>query len=433
MGAVIALGLVIFLMVLGVPVAFSFAAMTLALAIIYEVDISSLMTTGFWSVNSVILMALPLFIMTGYLMQHGGMAARLIDFVESLVGRVRGGLGVSLVVACGIFGAISGTATAAVAAIGTVMIGPMEERGYPRAYTSALLGISSLLGILIPPSITMILFAVVTRQSVAACFLATIGPGILLILALCLVNGMMTRRMPSIKVAPPLEPGSKARKIAGSTAFAIPALLMPIIILGGIYGGVFTPTEAAAVAVLYSIPIGFFIYRGLTPGTLVRSLVDAAETTGVIIVILLFSFIASRIFTLERIPQELTVLLLVVFQSKFLILLMVNLFLIFMGMIMDDVSVTVILSPMLLPTMVDIGVDPVHFSAIVGTSVVIGANSPPVAPILYMACRIGNVTMAKIMHPAFVFMFFAALPVMLMTTYWPSLSLFLPRFFGFMN
>jgi tripartite ATP-independent transporter DctM subunit len=433
MGAVIALAVVIALMVLGVPVAFSFAAMTLTLAIVYEIDISTLLTTGFWSVNSVILMALPLFIMTGYLMQQGGMAARLVDFVESLVGHVRGGLGVSLIVACGIFGAISGTATAAVASIGTVLIDPMERRGYPRAYSSALLGVSSLLGILIPPSITMILFAVVTRQSVAACFLATVGPGLLLIVVLCLVNGVMCRRMPSLVVDPPIGLRTRARRTARATALAFPALLMPIIILGGIYGGVFTPTEAAAVAVVYAVPIGFLVYRGLRLSNFARSLVDAAETTGVIIVILLFSFVASRILTLERIPQELTELMLSVFQSKVLILLMVNAFLVFMGMIMDDVSVTVILSPILLPTMVEIGVEPVHFAAIVGTSVVIGANSPPVAPILYMACRIGRVTVAEIISPAVIFMVFAALPVMLVTTYWPSLALFLPRAFGFLK
>ncbi len=433
MGAVIALAVVIVLMVLGVPVAFSFAAMTLVLAIIYDIDISSLMTTGFWSVNSVILMALPLFIMTGYLMQYGGMAARLIEFVDSLVGRVRGGLGASVIIACGIFGAISGTATAAVASIGTVMVFPMEERGYPRPYTSALLGISSLLGILIPPSITMILFAVVTRQSVAACFLATVGPGLVLIVSLCVVNWVMCRRMPALKLEPPIGFQRRARRIGRSAVLAFPALLMPVIILGGIYGGVFTPTEAAAVAVIYSIPVGFLLYRQLTFRTFVRSLVDAAETTGVIILILLFAFIAGRIFTLERIPQELTAFVTEVFQNKYLILLMVNLFLIGMGMIMDDVSVTVILSPMLLPTMVDIGVNPVHFAAIVGTSVVIGANSPPVAPILFMACRIGKVSMHQIMKPAFIFMLFAALPVMLLTTYWPPLSLFLPRLLGFME
>jgi len=432
MGAAIGLIAAIALIILGVPIAFSFAAMVLVLSVIYRIDVSNVMTTGFWTVNSVILMALPLFIMTGYLMQSSGMAESLVKFVDSLVGRIRGGLGATLVVTCGIFGAISGTATAAVAAIGTVLLPSMRERGYPPAYSSALLSISCLLAILIPPSITMILYAFITRQSVAACFLCTVGPGILLIIIMCILNGIYCSRMPNIRVEPPISFGPQVRRVVYSGSRATPALLMPLIILGGIYGGVFTPTEAAAVAVIYSIPVGFWIYRGLKLRLFGRSLLDAGATTGVILIILLFSLVAGRIFTLERIPQLLTASLLGISTNKYVILLMVNLFLIFMGMIMDDISVTVILSPMLLPTMVEIGVNPVHFGAIVGTSVVIGANSPPVAPILYMACRIGNVDVHEIIKPAVIFMLLGALPVMLVTTYLPDLSLFLPRLLGYL-
>lgn len=433
MGAIIAFGVVILLIALGVPVAFAFAGMALVLAWIYAVDISSLMTTGFWSVNSVILMALPFFIMTGYLMRTSGMAAYLIEFVDSLVGRLRGAHGAVLVLACAVLGAISGTATAAVASIGTVMIAPMEERGYPRPYTSALLGVSSLLGILIPPSITMILFAVVTRQSVAACFLSTVGPAICLIILLCTVNAVMSRKF-AIPAKDSLELlGSRFNRIARSSMAALPALVMPIIILGGIYGGIFTPTEAAAITVIYAIPVGIFFYRGLNLSKLIESLAQAGTTTGVIIAIILFSFITGRILTLEGIPQEITEFMVETFDSKLLILLLINILLTFLGIILDDVILTVIVSPLLLPTMVDIGVHPVHFGAIVGTSVVIAANSPPTAPILYMACRIGNVRMVDAMRPALIFMIFAALPVQLITTYWPPLSLYLPGLFGYLD
>lgn len=433
MGALLAIVAVVLLMMIGVPVVFSFAAMTLILSVIYEVDISSLMTTGFWSVNSIILLALPLFVMTGYLMQAGGMAARLVSFVETLVGKSRSGMGSSMVVACGVFGAISGTASAAVASIGTIMIDPMEKHGYKREYTSALLGISSLLGLLIPPSITMILYAVVTRQSVAACFLATIGPGILLILMLCLLNWIKMRRHPDAAEEELLNFRQRVEAVGSNMWKALPALMLPVIILGGIYGGVFTPTEAAAIAVVYSIPVGLFVYRELDFKKMVQCLMAAATTTGVIIIILLFSFVASRIFTYERVPQQLTDLLMDLFQNKLLILLMVNVFLILLGMIMDDVSVVAIVSPLLLPVMVNIGVDPIHFAAIVGTSVVIGCNSPPMAPILFMTCRIGKVGMSQVMRPALGFMAFAALPVMLVTTYWPPLALYLPTLFGYMN
>lgn len=432
MGAVYAIIAVVGLMMIGVPVVFSFAAMTMILSIAYEVDISSLMTTGFWSVNSVILIALPLFIMTGYLMQAGGMAARLVYFVEELVGKSRSGMGSSMVVACGVFGAISGTASAAVASIGTIMVDPMERHGYSREYTSALLGISSLLGLLIPPSITMILYAVVTRQSVAACFLATVGPGILLIIMLCVINWIKMRNHPD-PAAERLNFQQRVQSISNNAWKAFPALLLPVIILGGIYGGVFTPTEAAAIAVVYAIPVGMFVYRELTFKKMVRCFVDAATTTGVIMVILLFSFVASRIFTFERVPQELTEVMMELFQDKLMILLVVNVFLILLGMIMDDVSVVAIISPLLLPVMVNIGIDPVHFAAIVGTSVVIGCNSPPMAPILFMTCRIGKVGMPQVMRPALGFMAFAALPVMLITTYWSPLALYLPRAFGYIQ
>ena len=431
MGAIIGIISLIILMLIGVPVAFAFAGMTIVLSFFYDINFQSLMLTGFWSMNSVILMALPLFILTGYLMQGGGLAKRLIVFIESMVGRARGGLGISMILAAAIFGAISGTATAAVASIGTIMIDPMEERGYSRAYTSALLGISSLLGILIPPSITMILFAAVTRQSVAACFAATIGPGILLIIGLCIANFFMCRQYkPKDMSVVRTRTKETMPKFLPATKQALPALSLPIIILGGIYGGFFTPTEAAAVSAVCAFIIGFFVFGDLTGSVFWQSVSSAAETTGVILIILLFSLVVGRIMSMERIPQEITAFMLTTFKDPTWILLAVNLFLIIAGMIVDDLSVTVIISPLLLPVMVQSGVDPVQFAAIVGTSVVIGANSPPTAPILYMACRIGKVEIHETMGPAAKLMVFVALPVTLITTYVPEISLFLPRLFG---
>jgi C4-dicarboxylate transporter DctM subunit len=431
MGALAAIICLIVLMLIGVPVAFAFAGMTVILSIFYDLNFQSLMLTGFWSMNSVILMALPLFILTGYLMQGGGLARRLIDFIESVVGRIRGGLGISMILGAAIMGAISGTATAAVASIGTIMIGPMEESGYSRAYTSALLGVSSLLGILIPPSITMILFAAVTRQSVAACFAATIGPGLLLIAGLCMANFFMYRRYkPKDTSVVRVRTEETMQKFFLTTKQALPALSLPIIILGGIYGGFFTPTEAAAVSAVCAFAVGFLIYRDLSGSAFWQSVASAAETTGVILIILLFSLVVGRIMSMERIPQEITLFMITTFKDPIWILLMVNLFLILSGMIVDDLSVTVIISPLLLPVMIESGVHAVHFGAIVATSVVIGANSPPTAPILYMACRIGQVEIHEAMGPAVKLMAFVALPVSLITTYVPEISLFLPRLLG---
>ena len=432
MEGLIAVGLLLFLMIVGVPVAWSFAGVLAYLSFAYDANYNTLMLQGYRSIDSVILIALPLFVLTGYLMQSGGIAHRLVDFIEVLVGKRKGGMGASMVLASGIFGAIAGTATAAVASIGTIMIDPLEKRGYPRGYSSALLGISSLLGILIPPSITMILFAVVTRQSVAACFAASIGPALLLIAGLILMNRFNVGRLFE-EVSVGAKDGMEALPGKGiATLRALPALSLPIVILGGIYGGICTPTEAAAIAAFVAILIGFFIYRDLTIKRLGSSVVAAAETTGTVILILLFSFMIGRILASERIPQELTETITSLVKDPLMILIAVNIFLIITGMIMDDVSVTVVVAPLFMPLMVASGVDPIHYASIVACSVVIGANSPPVAPILYMACRIGKVSIHQSVMPAIKLMVFVGMPVMAVTSFIPELSLFIPKLLGLM-
>ena len=423
-----ALVLLVVLMGAGVPVAWAFAAALAYLSVVFDANLNTLMLQGYRSLNSVILVALPLFILTGYLMQAGGIAQRIVALMERLA-TGRGGMGSAMVLSSAVFGAISGTATAAIASIGAIMSDPLAARGYPRGRIAALLGISSLLGILIPPSITMILFAVVTRQSVAACFAATIGPALLLIVGLILYNRFLVGR--AFVEHPPAEVADVG--LPRIALNALPALSLPAIILGGIYGGVFTPTEAAAVAVAASLVVGGLIYRDFTLKNLRSAVVGAVETTGTIILILLFSFMISRILAAERIPQEITeAVQLAVGGSELAALLVVNLVLIIAGMLMDDVSVTVVVAPLFLPVMSLSGVDPVHFAAIVACSVVIGANSPPVAPVLFMACRICRAPVMGAVMPALGLMGFVALPVLLLTTFWPPLALAIPRWLGLM-
>lgn len=433
MEAIYAIGLLMALMIFGVPVAWSFAGVLMFLVWAYDVNTTTLLLQGFRSLDSVILLALPLFVLAGYLMQSGGVAERLIRFMALVLRGRKGGMGGAMIATSGVFGAISGTATAAVASIGTIMIDPLTERGYPRGYSSALLGMSSLLGILIPPSITLILFGVVTKQSITALFAATVVPGLLLMLGLMIFNKIITRRVlqDTPERAAALQRQRSGDSASRLTLSALPALMMPIIILGGIYGGIFTPTEAAAVALFMAILIGFFIYRDLTLARFRQSLLEAGETTGTIILILLFSFMIGRIMVAEGVPQDLTEAATKVTDNTILILLLVNAFLIFVGMIMDDLSVTVVIAPLMMPLVVSHGVDPVHYASIVACSVVIGANSPPVAPILYMACRIGKVSIHHAVVPALQLIAFVALPVMLLVTFVPELSLFLPRLLGF--
>ncbi|URW83869.1 TRAP transporter large permease [Alcaligenes sp. DN25] len=421
--------LLLFLLGVGVPVAWSFAGTLLMLTLVYDVNLNTLMLQGFRSLNSLVLLALPLFIMAGYLMQAGGIAHRLVGFAEMLVKNRRGGMGASMVLASGVFGAISGTASAAVASIGTILVDPMEQRGYPRQYSAALLGISSLLGILIPPSITMILFAVVTQQSVVACFAATIGPGILLMVGLTLFNYVVAGRW--FKELPAQAVDEKSRRSSLKTLlYAVPALCIPTLILGGIYGGVFTPTEAAAVAVVLVIGIGCFVYRELTLGKLRDSFVRTAETTGTVILILLFSFLIGRILVAQGVPQDLTAFVTGLVDSPIGILLMVNVFLILVGMIIDDVSLTVVVAPLLLPLVGVADVNPIQFAAIVACAVIVGSNSPPMAPVLYMSCRISKVTVHRSFGPAIAMIVFVAIPIQLITTFVPAVSLAFPRMLG---
>lgn len=422
---ILAVPLLAVLLAIGVPVAFSFALVTGFLALIYDANLNTLMMQGYRSLDSVVLLALPLFIFTGYLMERGGIARRIIEFV----GRIatgRAGMGNVIVLSSAIFGAIAGTASAAVASMGTIMSEPMEERGYPRGYTAALLGVSSLLGILIPPSITMILFAVVTRQSVAACFAASIGPAIVLIIGLIIFNRITVARNPAI--LPPRR--DESRSFARVTLSAAPALSLPFIILGGIYGGYVTPTEAAAVAAVVSILLGLFVYRELKLRNLAEALVRTAETTGSIILILMFSFLISRIMASERVPQELSEAVQGFAMSPIGAILLTNLVLIIAGALMDDVSCTVVVAPLFLPLMESSGVTPVQFASIVACSVVIGANSPPMAPILYMSCRVCRASVLDAMRPALLILTLVALPVMLLASFFPELSLALPRWAG---
>jgi tripartite ATP-independent transporter DctM subunit len=330
-------------------------------------------------------------------------------------------------VATAIFGAIAGLCSAAVAAIGSIMIPRLEAEGYPRGHATGLVTCSSVLAQLIPPSVPMILFAWVTRQSVAACFLSTIGPGILLILIYVFINWVMCRRIPSIRVQPKVGLVQHAREVGTATVRGFFALIGVLIVLGGIYGGFTTPTEAATLAALYTVFVGFLIYRTLNLRELGRTLFTSATTTGVIILMLFFVVMLGRIYTMQNVPQRLIQIMTGISDNKYVILAMVNVFLLIIGMLMDDFSGTLLAAPLLFPLMKHIGVSPYHFAAIMGTNLGLGNVTPPCAPILYLGGRMANCSFDKYVGPALIFMVFGSLPVVIVTTYWPDLALFLPR------
>lgn len=426
MDIIIDLVILIGLLILGVPVPFCFMAAVLFLFILGNYDPMFIMATGFHKINSMAILCVLFFILMGGLMGSVGVAGRLVAISDAILGRKKSGLGTVSIISCAIFGAIAGTCSAAVAAIGSIMIPRMVERGYPRGQATGLVACASVLGQLIPPSVPMILYAWVTWQSVAACFLATVVPGIILVIIYSVINWLMCRNLP-IKVSPPITPRQQVKELGHATHKGFSALLMPVIVLGGIYGGVFTPTESAGVATLYCILVGFFLYRTLTIKKLMNSMVNAITTTGVVILMVFFVMILSRLYVMENVPQRLVATLTGVTDNKYLLLLMVNLFLIILGMLMDDFSGTLLAAPLLFPLMQAIGIHPVHFAAILGTNLGLGNVTPPTAPILYLAGRIGKCKFDELITPAVIFMLFGAIPVVLLTTYFPVLSLALPH------
>jgi len=424
---IIDVAILLVLLVLGVPIPLCFAGAAMYLGLSTGMDMGQMVSAGFSQLNSITLLAVAAFILAGGLMNVTGIADRLVTFAEALVGRVKGGLGGVCVVACAIIGAIAGTCSAAVASMGTVLIPKMEQQGYSRGYATGLVACASVLGQLIPPSLPMVLFGFALQLSVAACFLSTVGPGLILIVIYVIVNRIMVGRMPEVVTQPPIPFRQQLGEIKIATRRGAWALVMPVIILGSIYGGIAIPTEAATISCVYAIFVGFVVYKGLTKRKLYGTFLSMGITTGVIILMIYFVMILARLYAFEQVPLKIAEGMMGISTNYYVVLLLINLFLILIGMLMDDSSGTLLAAPLLFPIVNEIGVNPYHFAAIIGTNLGLGNVTPPCAPILYLAARIGNVPFEKVIKPALIFMVFGSVPVVLITTYWPNLALFLPR------
>lgn len=428
--ALLAFAVLIVLLTLGVPLPYCFGAALMVMTMIGESSMRGMMMWGFSQLTNPILLAIPLFVFAGTLMSVSGIASSLLRFVNIFVGRVRGGLGVMATISCAIIGAISGSGLTGIAAIGPILIPEMERKGYPRAYATALIANSSILGLLIPPSVTMIVYGWVTDTSILASFLATLGPGLLIMFLFCVVNVVMSRKF-ELVLDEPMVFDERIRDAGRRTFHAVPALLMPVIILGGIYGGIMTPTEAAAVAVIYALPVGFMIYRGLTWKTLLESGKESATSIGAILIMILFSLILSQLFVREGIPQALVEMIFEITDNKFLLLLLINLMLFGIGMVVNDITAIILTGPLLLPLMEALGVSPIQFAAIMGVNTAMGGVTPPYASILYLGARIGKVKFTEVVKPAMKLILFGYLPVVVLVSAWPDLSEYLPGLFGY--
>jgi C4-dicarboxylate transporter DctM subunit len=427
MTVIIDLAILLGLMVIGVPVPLCFMAAVFFMMVVTDgFSPIFLISTGFHQINSLAVLCVLFFILMGGIMSTTGIAGRLVAVSDSLLGRTKSGLGTVSVISSALFGAISGTCTAAVAAIGSIMIPRMVARGYPRGHATALISAASVEGQLIPPSVPMILYAWVTWQSVAACFLSTVIPGLIMVFLYSFVNWLVVRKLP-IKVLPPTTLDNKVKEFGTAVYKGVWALLLPVIVLGGIYGGVFTPTEAAGVASIYCIIIGFFVYKTMDLKMLRDSLVTSVTTTGVIVLMVFFVMMLSKIYVMENVPQRMVDMLFGITENRYFILLLVNVFLLLLGMVMDDFSGTILAAALLFPVITEIGIHPIHFAAILGTNLGLGNKTPPTAPILYLAARVGNCPIEKLIKPQLLFICTVSLPVMLLTTYFPPLSLTLPH------
>ena len=413
------------LFALSVPIAFALGVAALPFFLERRLPLIAIPQVIFDSMDSFVLLAVPLYVLAGRLMMTGGVARRLVEFAVSLVGFLRGGLAAATVLTSMLFATISGSSAATAAAIGSTLIPEMERKKYPRPFAAAVVASSGELGVIIPPSVPMVIYAVITGVSITDLFIAGIMPGIMIGLSLILtIVAVSTIRNYGEREPFQLKP--YVANIVVATRRAALSLVMPFIILGGIYGGVFTPTEAAVVAVAYALFLGCIVYREIPLKALPRIFAESAFTSSIVMIIVGFAFVFAYALALMQAPQQVAAAIRGVSSDPMVFLLLVNLFLFVVGMFMETFAAIIILAPVLAPVAQALGIDPVHFGLIMIVNLAIGMVTPPVGVNLFVACGIANITMEQLMRPLLVFL--AVLIInMFIITYVPWLSLALIR------
>lgn len=420
----------ILILLLGVPVGVAFTLLVMANAERWNIDWSVLPSITYDTITVFPLLAIPLFLLGGQLMSHGGLIRQLTAVCDVLIGRLRAHLGHVMVLASALMGAITGSSVATVAAIGSTVGKEMIERGYPPGYTAALNASAGLLGVLIPPSIPLILYGSIVGVSITQLFMASLGPGIVMMLTYMLVHALLARRvLPGGKEKQAAEasgdsrPAGDTKTISRGRVFiqALPALMLPVLVLGGIYSGVFTPTEAAAIAALYAMLITV-LSRAIGLRDLEKIFLSAALSAAAILVIIGFTSIFNRAMVLEQVPQSIAAWAVTVTDSPLVFLLVVNLILLVVGMFMETNAATLLMGPLLAPTAAKYGIDPIHFAIILVTNIELGLLTPPLAANLYVAARTNKVPIIDLLRNLGWFLL-ASLVVMALITYVPQLSL----------
>ena len=413
---------------LGIPVAFCLGITSLVALYIMDEPLLVLAQRAFTGVDSFPLMAVPFFVLAGELMNRGGTTRRLIDFAQVLVGRIPGGLAHTNIVASMFFGGISGSAVADAAAMGTILVPGMVRKGYTPGFSAAVTAASSTMGPIIPPSIFMVIMGVTTGLSIGGLFAAGVVPGLLLGFGMMALSYVISIRRGYPRDEEPLT----WRRFFRALGSALPALFAPAIILGGILGGIFTATEAAAVAVLYAFILGTVFYRELKLADIPRIFMNSGVTTAVLLLIIGMANIFAWVLSAEQIPQQIASGMLNLTHNPYLILLLINLFLLFIGMFMEGGAAIIILAPTLLAVAKAVGIEPLHFGLVMVLNIVVGLLTPPLGVCLFVVCGVTNLPLSRVTRAILPFLA-VEMGVLLLVTYWPGLILAIPRMFDYVR
>jgi len=428
LGVLVLLISFVFLLFVGVPIAFCIGIatlLTMLVSIPFDPAVTTVAQRMATGLDSFTLLAIPFFILAGQIMNQGGIARRLIDFAKSIVGMLPGGLAYVHVVAAMLFGSISGSAVATASAIGGFMGPQMEKEGYDKEFSTALNITSSTTGLIIPPSNILIVYSLASGgASIAALFLAGYIPGILTGMLLMFVAGYM-----AFKKNYPLSGRVSFKVAARKFLEAIPSLFLIILVIGGIVAGIFTATEASAIAVVYALLLTL-AYRSLTLRELKDVLLSSSNTTAIVALLIATSMAMSWVMSYENIPIFVSEGLIALSDNPIVILLIINVILLAVGVFMDMTPAVLIFTPIFLPLVVEMGMDPVHFGIIMVLNLSVGLCTPPVGSVLFVGCGIANISITKVIKPL-IPMFIAMVVSLLLVTYFEGLSLFLPRLFGY--